>query len=372
MHSLRSEPPAIPTVDLDDLDAEDPSGERHREALRAIYDGFSHFGLVYVRHHGISPDDLDLFYKSFTALTARPESLKRPLARADIWFQRGWTPPNTERAVVADGQPDFKECYFASVVPLDADCRIDHPEIYADNLWPDGIDGFESAYTTIGLALHSVGQKLLRGAALSLSLNEKSFTEIIDGGPHVTRALRYLPLSASQVSTGVLWGEEHTDFNLLTLLPGGRFIDPEGNRCAPPDSDSGLYLRTRATPEEPSGTRVRGRAPEGCLVAQVGQQWEILTGGTFLATPHGVTAPRSVGYSRLSCAHFVHVHPSTVLTPLGPFRTTETLRAYSPPVLAGTYALKTLVDINLAPPEALAKLGYRHYDRLETQRERER
>jgi hypothetical protein len=33
-------------------------------------------------------------------------------------------------------------------------------------------------------------------------------------------------------------------------------------------------------------------------------------------------------------------------------------------VLAGTYAIKTLVDIGLAPREALDKLGYRHYDRL--------
>jgi hypothetical protein len=40
------------------------------------------------------------------------------------------------------------------------------------------------------------------------------------------------------------------------------------------------------------------------------------------------------------------------------------VRAYSPPVLAGTYAIKTLVDIGLAPPSAIEKLGYRHYDRL--------
>ena len=35
-----------------------------------------------------------------------------------------------------------------------------------------------------------------------------------------------------------------------------------------------------------------------------------------------------------------------------------------PPVLAGTYAIKTLVDIGLAPPSALDGLGYRHYARL--------
>jgi hypothetical protein len=46
------------------------------------------------------------------------------------------------------------------------------------------------------------------------------------------------------------------------------------------------------------------------------------------------------------------------------------VRAYSPPVLAGTYSIKTLVDIGLAPPSALDKLGYRHYERLATIRSR--
>ena len=33
-------------------------------------------------------------------------------------------------------------------------------------------------------------------------------------------------------------------------------------------------------------------------------------------------------------------------------------------MLAGTYAVKTLVDIGLAPVGELDRLGYRHYDRL--------
>jgi hypothetical protein len=116
---------------------------------------------------------------------------------------------------------------------------------------------------------------------------------------------------------------------------------------------------------------VRGTAPAGCIVAQVGQQLEILTGGRFLATPHVITAPHTPGWSRLSAAHFVHLHSHQTVFPLPPFRTPEAVRAYAPPVLAGTYSIKTLVDIGLAPPSALGKLGYRHYDRLATIRDRE-
>jgi hypothetical protein len=56
------------------------------------------------------------------------------------------------------------------------------------------------------------------------------------------------------------------------------------------------------------------------------------------------------------------------LDPLKPFLGPVERRNYGPPVLAGTYALKTLVDIGLAPKSTIEKLGYRHYDRLEAQR----
>ena len=358
--------PHIPTVHLDDLSSADPA--RLGEASAAVREAFGRYGIVYLRGHGVDPALLDRFYDAFLRLTARPEVDKRALARPDIWYQRGWTPPNTEQAVAGGGQPDFKECYFAAPMPLDPACAIAHPEIFADNLWPADDDDYREVYLAMGRALHAAGVTLLRGCALALGLPVDAFTAQTEGAAHVTRALRYLPLDARQAQEGVLWGEEHTDFNLLTLLPGGRFLDPEGRRCPPPDPGSGLYLRTRATHDTPTGQMVHGRPPEGCIVAQVGQQLEILTGGAFQATPHVITAPKTPGYSRLSCAHFVHLHPYRMLFPMEAFRREEVLRAYSPPVLAGTYDIKTLVDIHLAPTSALDQLGYRHYDRLATQR----
>jgi isopenicillin N synthase-like dioxygenase len=222
-----------------------------------------------------------------------------------------------------------------------------------------------------GHELHVAGSKLLRGCALALGLPPDALATRAEGGPHVFRLLRYLPLRAEQTETKVLWGEEHTDFNLLTLLPGGRFHDPEGKVGKAPDDGSGLYLRTRPTAEASEGRLVRGTAPPGCIVAQVGQQLEILSGGVFLATPHVITAPHTPGWSRLSAAHFVHLHSHQRVFPLRELRTEAAIAAYSPPVLAGTYSIKTLVDIGLAPPSALNQLGYRHYERLATIRTRQ-
>lgn len=362
--------PSIPIVDLEHLASGDAT-QRDRaaaETKRAL----STFGLVYVRGHGVDADALARFYDAFRAFVARPEVDKRPYGRADVWFQRGWTPPNTEIAVAGGGQPDFKECYFAAPYPNDPDLAAQYPELYPENVWPDDEPaGFREGYLRLGRALHEAGLALLRGAARSLGLDEEALAQTSVGGAHVTRVLNYLPLSAEQVGTNILWGEEHTDFNLLTLLPGGSFYDPEGRPAPRPDDKSGLYLRTRATGGEPGGKLVRGVAPAGCITAQVGQQLEILTGGALLATPHVITPPGVPGWSRLSSAHFVHMQANEVLFPLPALRTPESVRAYAPPVLAGTYAIKTLVDIGLAPKSALDKLGYRHYDRLEAMRARE-
>jgi isopenicillin N synthase-like dioxygenase len=352
----------IPTVDLDDLRSGEP--DRLERAAAALLEGFGTYGLVYVANHGVA--NPSALYDDFGAFCAQPHDRKQPYNRADLWYQRGWTPPNTEKAVVASGQPDFKECWFAAPLEVDAESKAEFPELACDNLWPEGDADFERRYLTLGRELHAAGLELLRGAARALKLEPETFSSVCEGGPHVLRLLRYLPLDQAQIDAKVLWGEEHTDFNLITLLPGGRFHAPDGPVGTPPDGSSGLYLRTRPTEEHPDGIVVRGSAPTGCIVAQVGQQLEMLTGGAFLATPHVVTAPRSPGWSRFSAAHFVHAHSRTVLAPLRSFRTPSALAAYSPPVLAGTYAIKTLVDIGLAPPEALGKLGYRHYERLAT------
>lgn len=352
----------IPVVDLEDVDPSD--AERCERAAAALRRGFGELGLVFVKNHGVDAEKVERLYDAFSELAARPTEEKMGLSRPDLWFQRGYTPPNTEQAVVSSAQPDFKECYFAAPLPSSPELRLQYPQIHADNVWPSSISGFRETYLDVGRELHRAGQRLLTCAALALRLSHDTLCKIAEGGPHVFRLLRYLPLAPAQVGTKIVWGEEHTDFNLLTLLPGGQFRDPSGARSGPPDDASGLFLRTRPSPEHPTGRMVRGVAPPGCIVAQVGQAFEILTGGAFLATPHVITAPHTAGYARLSAAHFVHVHSHETLSPLPQFRTERAIVDYGPPVLAGTYALKTLVDIRLAPPEALDRLGYRHYDRL--------
>ncbi len=342
----------VPVIDFEHL-RNDPAA-----AANAVAMGFGELGLVYVRGAPVEARRLEQLYADFLEVLDRPASEKATWGGREGWYQRGWTPPNTEQAVLAGGQPDFKECFFAAPVPLDAEAAPHWPELYADNVWPAGGDRFADGLLALGQELHEVGDALLRACAVALERPPNELVDRTRGAAHVSRLLKYLPLTPEQVDARprVLWGEEHTDFNLLTLLPGGRFFE-DGVPVPPPEERGGLYLRTRPTAGAPRGRVVSGRAPEGCLVAQVGQQLEVLSDGRFLATPHGIVPPGRPGVTRTSLAHFVHLHPRERVEPLPALRRPGS--PYGPPVLAGTWALATLVTIGLAPPEAVARLGYR-------------
>ena len=354
----------IPVVSLSKLRQHD---EEHQNALLK---GLSEFGLIHIADHGLDREEIEAFYDEFRRFCDLTVEEKSTYATPDIWYQRGWTPPDTEKAVIAGGQPDFKECYFAAPMPIKEALALEYPQICASNVWPETLPEFKRRYLEIGRAVHEVGNILLQGCARALGLESETFTRLIEGGAHVMRALNYIPLKPHQVNTGIRWGEEHTDFNLLTLLPGGRFQRQDGSAYTP-KKQAGLYLRTRANAEYPQGQRIKGSAPKGCMIAQVGQQLEILTAGRLLATPHEVLPPQEPDVGRMSIAHFMHMHPHQIVSPLAPFRTPETVQSYRPAVLAGNYSLKTLVDIGLAPKDSLNALGYRFYSRLEQQRKEE-
>lgn len=357
---------SIPVVTLADLTNRDP--EVQRAVAEQIRIAFGTYGLIYIQDHGIPREDVLACYDQYREVLQRPVQEKASWGGEDIWYQRGWTPPNTEQAVVAGGQPDFKECYFTAPIPLDPACKRWWPEIYADNVWPADAADFRASVETIGSRIHGIGLALLAGCERALDLKDGELTNRCTGGAHVTRLLKYLSLEEEQLGN-VLWGEEHTDFNLLTLLPGGAFYKDEER--ATPASYGGLYLRTRPTRENPRGEQVHGKPPPGCMVAQVGQQLEVLTAGRFTATPHVITSPEETGWTRCSMAHFIHLHGRQIVAPLTVFADDPDADAYCPPVLAGTYAHKTLVDIGLAPPASLEKLGYRHYGRLNAWRAEE-
>jgi len=200
------------------------------------------------------------------------------------------------------------------------------------------------------------------GVALRLGLPPFALETLAYGGPHVTQSTRHLPIPAPSGEEQAVWCEEHTDYNMLSIIPGARFFQPgEIKEFCPPPLDggilppAGLYHRGRPSQRHPEGEMLRGKPPEGCISAQVGQSLEVLTGGRYLATPFMIKA--ITGYERCSVQHFCHVRLTETLFPLPELADDAAVRTYSPPVLAGTYSTMNLVDIGLAPSTALGLEG---------------
>lgn len=371
----------LPVIDL--VEATSGDEAKVRKAVKALREGFAYYGLVCVA-------GCDKFYESqdgkkatFDLYDKYVEVLKRPKEElnsyggAKLWYQRGYTPPNTEVGVASAGKPDLKECWFAQCGGTpDERCRKWYPEIYAENIWPKEADHFKENYEECGNALNDIGTVLLKLSEQALNLPEGAFVEKAQNGCHVTRLLRYIELDDSlskrSLDGEINWGEEHTDMNMVTILPGGAFYqgaERQPSGTLPPGGGAGLYLRARPNKEHPAGQKVKGTPPPGCFIAQVGQQLEVLSGGAFIATPHHIVAPTVPGWSRCSMAHFVHMRGNAVVAPVtGGSVPEDADDMYAPPVLAGTYVLKTLVDIGFAGHDQLNKLGYRNYDLLNQQR----
>ena len=152
----------VPILDLNDLHSADP--ETQAAALAELDRGFRRFGVVYVKNSGLTSEDLEDFYRVFLAFTDLPREVKEKVSGSDVWFQRGWMPPSTERS---GGTAKHMEAYFAATSDADPRTQAMFPQIQAPNRWPDGwprSDELREKQLAISRALQRVAVMLLRGA----------------------------------------------------------------------------------------------------------------------------------------------------------------------------------------------------------------
>lgn len=334
----------IPIVSIGDLSRGD------KGAAKKVLEAFVRFGLVFISGTKLTPGFMEQFYRQWLPFARRPLDEIKYLIRPDIAFQRGFSPPNTERAIAAGGQPDYKVNYFAGV--SDAEQRLKWPMLFEPNVWPSDLPNFGGEYLAINDSCGEVAYYVISALELALGLTQGSISLLATRGPHIGRAIYYLPLDEAEASEGRIWAENHTDFNMVTVLPPSRFVQGDEFIAKAPDDRVGLYLKTR------DGKEVSGIAPQGCITVQLGQQLEIILGGRALATEHGVRAPSTPGIGRSSFAYFHHMGVGCELAPFPEFEA-EAGGRYNPPKQVGAYDFMTLYQIGLLTLDQLiGLLGY--------------
>ena len=308
----------IPVVDL----AKFTEGTtRQRNAfVKKLGNAFHTLGFVGVKNHGVPQQLIDDFYAASKAFFALPTNVKRSYEIKELAGQRGYTSFGTEHAKQSK-VADLKEFF-----QIGQTVSPDHP---LKPQYPDNIEVAEEAdFLRLGVELYRAFEKsggsLLEAISIHLDLDKGYFTDHIDEGNSILRAIHYPPILKEPKSA--IRAEQHEDINLITLLVGA--------------SAGGLQLLNMQdewmpiTPEEDE------------IVINVGDMLQRLTNDYLKSTTHRVVNPPREEWHkpRLSIPFFLHPKSQMDLTCLD--KCVEDQPNYEP-ITAGEYLDERLREIGL-------------------------
>jgi isopenicillin N synthase-like dioxygenase len=286
-------------------------------AAAAFGDAFARTGFAIVSDHGVPDAVFRRAQGAAKALFALPPAAKSAYAQPDGGFQRGYTPFGQETAKGAQAG-DLKEFWH-----IGREFPDGHPlgQTMPANVWPWEWPDFRPATLALYDALDAAGARLLRAIAAHLGLPADFFEAPVRDGNSVLRLLHYPPTETP--GGDAVRAAAHEDINVITLLSEA--------------GEAGLQLLGR------DGAWRAVEAPPGCLVCNIGDMLQRLSGGRLPSTTHRVVnpAPERQRRARWSMPYFLHFRPDYRIEtiPGGP-------DAW-PPITANDYLNERLREIRL-------------------------
>ncbi|HEV8052470.1 MAG TPA: 2OG-Fe(II) oxygenase family protein [Parachlamydiaceae bacterium] len=258
----------IPVIDISKFECT----ETRNEFLTSLEKGLK-FGFFAVVNPELDINTIEKGYEAFGKFFKSSKEEKMAINKPDLRGQRGYL---YHEIALGNTTADSKE-YL----------HIGSKNSNVANVWPTHMD-LEGPAMALFDKLKEIGQPILRGIALVLGQREDFFTEMTDNGENLMRALHYYknPL-------GGVWAAEHTDIDLLTILPYA--------------SEKGLEI-------EVNGKWEQVVVPKNALVINVGDMLEAFSNG-FPSCKHRVrsTTPDT---ERESVVFFIHPQDGTMIRPL--------------------------------------------------------
>ncbi len=311
---------AIPLVDLSKYVS--GSESEKKQFVQEIGGAFQEYGFVGVINHGIPESLVDEFYKLSKEFFAMDVDTKRRYEVAGLAGQRGYTSFGKEHAKQSK-VADLKEFFQIGQQVSD-----DHPKAaeYPSNVDVDELPAFSQKGMELYKSFEKSGGALLEAIAEYLDLSKDYFTDKINDGNSILRAIHYPPIREEPKSA--IRAEQHEDINLITLLVGA--------------SAGGLQLLNA------DGEWQDIIPEENEIVINVGDMLQRLTNNYLKSTTHRVVnPPRSEWHKpRLSIPFFLHPIGEMDLTCLDACVTDDRPIAYEP-ITAGGYLDERLREIGL-------------------------
>lgn len=255
----------IPVVDISKFHNTATRKEFLESLEKALEVGF--FAVI---NPGVDISAIEKGYSAFSDFFKSSRQDKMTMHRPELSGQRGYTPGET---ALGSNSADSKEFVHIG---------------QSRNVWPSHMK-LEEPAMELYAKLRELGQPILQAIALLLGKSDDYLTSMTKDGDDLMRALHY----TANPKDGI-WAAEHTDIDLLTLLPHA--------------SEKGLEVQIK-------GEWVPVYVPKNALIVNVGDMLETFSNGRWPSCNHRVksTTPDT---ERESIVFFIHPTSETVIKPL--------------------------------------------------------
>lgn len=279
----------LPVIDISGLSSSSPEARAQvGEALRRTC---LDKGFFYCAGHGIPQGLIDAAFAEVKAFFSRPEAEKLAVDKANSFCNRGYERLRGQ-TLEAGAPPDLKEGYY-----IGPELSMDDPRVVerrfnrGPNQWPADQPGFRPTMMAYFAALTDLGERLMRGMALSLGLPEDHFDSYCREPLGTLRLLHYPP-QPKDAAPNEKGAGAHTDFGGLTLLLQ--------------DSVGGLQVFDAA-----SGDWIHADPIPGTFVVNLGDMIARWTNDKYRSTLHRVV--NESGRERYSIPFFYVGNPDHVV-----------------------------------------------------------
>jgi isopenicillin N synthase-like dioxygenase len=315
----------VPVVDISSFRMPYADEYARAQVVRQVDEAARTVGFMQVTGHGIPRCVLDEFTAATDEFFALPPATKSQY-RCPPHVNRGYTPPRAESLVNSLGLASAGDLFEAVNVGTSA---ADYPgldlppDVYAPNVYPAEVPGFEDAVAAWFSAAGAVARTMTRIFGVALGGSEDYFAAFTDHSVDVLRMNNYcLPAPDAELEPDQLGMGAHTDYGIVTVLwadkvPGLEILGADG--CW-------------------HSVLPAGRA----LLVNLGDTLARWTNDQWLSTMHRVAPPRLAGelVPRRSAAYFHDGNVDAVIECLPSCVSPETPAHYEPVTVGEHLAAK--------------------------------
>jgi isopenicillin N synthase-like dioxygenase len=335
----------IPVIDVSPLLDSKSNLQVRQKVAQEIRKACIDCGFFYIKNFGVSEEEMREVADLAIQFFALPDSVKDTARVRDLTQGRGFNPMNSEK-ITPGYEPDYKEYYDMGLDIREGELADIERGI---TLWPDDsvLPGYREKMLNHSRRMLRVGQRLMRGFALSLSLEETYFDELHEIPFFNFRPSYYPPardvLKANKWSCG-----PHTDYVALTLLYQ--------------DSVGGLQVLNL------DGDWIAAPPIPGTVVVNIGDMMASWTNDLYVSTPHRVA--NTSNRKRISLATFIGPRANEPVSCL-PSCMSDSNPARYPPISTAQHvynimakALPKKVAENIAVTDQATTDAFRQSDRI--------